>query len=482
MIVNSCAPNEPENIAHTKEGKDRRIITYHVTPTGFEMLDKGKEMGLETRNEFIRLKKLNGDNLQLCTDKSKNFVANIGTKYAYGIGIDTESRVEDLGLDELNVLVIHKMLCLGHKAIGLIVTDNQDRLTVITYFLGKMKDTDNRVHSYFHLTNGQKKLTFKNAQASEGDGLVFYNIEVHEDDKDHIMAVDLHGPDVFIKSTLREVAYETEIEVQNKRENQKFDILVEFEKLTQKGGMSHRKIGTEIKKKVYSNVEKFTHWHGPVWSMTYHGSAGKILELRLSDKKVWIESNTADLKILSVSAIQYCNKKLFMLTQTDKESVILVMNEEHKEGESPTVISLHKVCQSLRVTPNFMNKVSNGFMFLTNCFIESGTAKVIKDGPHPRMTYFTLTDNDLKNTKIDLKTQAYNTLKDFPSVQYDLIYLHDQEEKKKRILNVQEQGILKAGEHQLTTSGKKEIMICFIHKHNRTMFMSNLMHNVQTAD
>jgi hypothetical protein len=211
VIVNSCPPEEG---TAGKEGFDRRLVTYEVTPSGYNILDIGKEMGLETKNEFLRLKTLNGDHLELCTDKDMNFVANIGTKYAYGIGISTESKIEDMGLDELNVLVIHKMLCLGNKAIGLIVTDNMNRLTVITYFLGKFKDTDNRIHSYFHLEG-----TFKDAVASEGDGLVFYNIQLKENEKDHIMVVDLKGPDVYIKSTEREVAYETEIEVQNKREN-----------------------------------------------------------------------------------------------------------------------------------------------------------------------------------------------------------------------------------------------------------------------
>jgi len=211
VIANSCPP---EKDSKDKEGKDRRLITYHVTPDGFEMLDKGRELGLETKNQFIRLRNLNGDQLSMCTGKDMNYVANIGSKYVYGIGITTESKIEDLGLHELNVVTIHKMLCLGSKAIGLVVTDTSKRLTVITYFLGKMKDADNRVHSYFHLEG----MTFKDAVASEGKGLVFYNIKVNEDNKDHIKVVDLNGPDVYIKSIVREVAYETEIQVSNKRE------------------------------------------------------------------------------------------------------------------------------------------------------------------------------------------------------------------------------------------------------------------------
>jgi len=88
---------------------------------------------------------------------------------------------------------------------------------------------------------------------------------------------------------------------------------VEFDKLTKKGGVSHRKIGAKIEEKVYKEVEKFTYWHGPVWNISYGGSAGSILKNRMTDPKVWVESTTADLNILSVDAIQYCDDRLFML-------------------------------------------------------------------------------------------------------------------------------------------------------------------------
>jgi len=123
------------------------------------------------KNEFIRLRDLNGDNLSVCTDKEMIFVANIGTRFAFGIGISTNNMIEDLGLDELNVAVIHKLICLGHKAMGLVYTDNSGRLTVMTYMLSKMRDSDNRVHSFFHLQG-----TFVDMIASESHNLVIYNI------------------------------------------------------------------------------------------------------------------------------------------------------------------------------------------------------------------------------------------------------------------------------------------------------------------
>jgi hypothetical protein len=297
MIVNSCPPPEG-NKDPLITGKDRRLITYSVTDDNFVMMDLNREFGLEVKNRFIRLKALNGNHLNMCTDKEMTFVANIGTKFAYGIGLATETMIEDLGLDELKVEVIHKMLCLGKTALGLVVTDTEKRLKVITYYLDKMRDTDNRVHSVFVVPG-----TFKDAVASEGRSLVFYNIYTKENPNPVIMAVELNGPNVFIRSDLREVAYETQIEVQNGRENQKFDILVEFEKLAKTGGFSHRQLSFDIEKKVYPSVESFTFWHGPIWSMSHVGSAGNIIEGRLSGSKVWVQGNTADKNILSVDAI-----------------------------------------------------------------------------------------------------------------------------------------------------------------------------------
>lgn len=319
MIVNSCAPKPG---ATDTSGKDRRLVTFNVDLHGYVMAGLGVEFGLEVKNKFIRLKNLNGDKLNMCTDKEMTFVANIGTKYAYGIGLATDTMIEDLGLDELNVATIHKMLCLGKSALGLIVTDTSKRLTVITYYLGKMRDTDNRIHSSFHVSG-----TFKDAMASQGSSLVFYNILTNESPNSIIMAVELKGPSVYIRSDEREVAYETQIEVQNLRENQKFDILVEFELLTKTPGYSHREISFNIEKKVYEKVENFTYWHGPVWNMTFGGTAGKIVESRLSPYKVWIESNAADQDILSVDAIEYLDDKIFMLAQTKKHSIILVTND-----------------------------------------------------------------------------------------------------------------------------------------------------------
>lgn len=94
-----------------------------------------------------------------------------------------------------------------------------------------------------------------------------------------------------------------------------------------------------------------------------------------------------------------------------------------KAGEKPTVVDTTKVCQNLRVTMNYMEKVPDGYLFLTNCFIQFGSKTETSDGPHPRMTYFKLTKADLSNRKLTLTKHVYNKFKDFPSQKYDLVYL-----------------------------------------------------------
>lgn len=232
------------------------------------------------KNEFIRLRDLNGDNLSVCTDKEMIFVANIGTRFAFGIGIQTNNMIEDMGLDELKVQTIHKMICLGHKALALVYTDSVGRLSVMTYMLSKMRDSDNRVHSVFTIGG-----TFVDLIASESQGLVIYNIQLKDEANARIFAIVLDGPSLYIKSKDREIAYETQIEIRNKFEGNKFDMMIEFEKLVKTAGISHREISPKIEAKEYIDVEKFTLQHGPMWKITYGGSAGKILEGRVSAEK-----------------------------------------------------------------------------------------------------------------------------------------------------------------------------------------------------
>jgi hypothetical protein len=156
----------------------------------------------------------------------------------------------------------------------------------------------------------------------------------------------------------------------------------------------------------------------------------------------------------------------------------LITNDVPKSGEKPSVITLGKVCQNLRVVMNYMDQVPNGYLFLTNCFVAGGTESVIRDGPHPRLTYFKLskvdTEKDQKPTHI-----VFNNPKDYPSIEFDLAFLKNANGKKRILDEVAEQGLIPT-DRILQESGK-EIMICFIHQHNRTMFMNFLIHGEQTG-
>jgi hypothetical protein len=153
-----------------------------------------------------------------------------------------------------------------------------------------------------------------------------------------------------------------------------------------------------------------------------------------------------------------------------------------KTGESLKIIELNKICQSLRVVENYMQKVPDGYLFLSNCWIENGSESVVKNGPHPRMTYFKISKANMDNAeKYTPGKIVFNKFRDFPTKSYDLVYLTKAKVKKElRILDVQEQGLVPKG-RVLDEKTGNEILLAFVHQHNRTMFMSYLIHGEQSG-
>lgn len=97
------------------------------------------------------------------------------------------------------------------------------------------------------------------------------------------------------------------------------------------------------------------------------------------------------------------------------------------------------------------------------------------------MTYFKLTKNDVEKDTVVLKYHVFNKVKDYPSIEYDLVYLKNASGKKSRVLEGDEPGLIPREHRMLDEIGGKEIMICFIHQHNKTMFMNYLIHGEQSG-
>jgi hypothetical protein len=95
---------------------------------------------------------------------------------------------------------------------------------------------------------------------------------------------------------------------------------------------------------------------------------------------------------------------------------------------------------------NHMDAVPNGYLFLTNCYIAGGSETVIKNGPHPRLTYFRLSKTDTERDMGEVKTIVFNNEKDYPSVEYDLVFLKNTSGPK-RVLGEEENepGVIPVG-------------------------------------
>lgn len=303
------------------------------------------------------------------------------------------------------------------------------------------------------------------------------------------MALILDGPSLYIKSKDREIAYETQIEIRNKFEGNKYDMMIEFEKLVKTAGISHREISPVIEPKEYVDVEKFTLQHGPIWKLTYGGTAGIILEGRVSGQKIFQEVAVENFELVSIDAIEYLDDKVFMLAQTRSNTVIVVRDDMPKPGASSKVIDLKRICKGLRVTMNHMDAIPNGYLFLTNCFITE-TGNSISDGSRPRLAYMRLTKLQLENPSVNVidaikEKMVFNKGKDFPSSMFDLAFLKEGNTPaptptRRLGSGENEPGVIPYG-HRLLQGQGKEIVICFVHQQNRTMFMNYLIHGEQSG-
>jgi len=373
VILNSCAT------------KDRRFIKYLVT-------NKREFAG----NFFIRKIELMHPHLKMCPDRENYFV----------VGNRTHNNIEDLGLRELRVTKIIDILCVGHGAIGIFATakvgKNLELKTIgITYYTGKMRDADNRVHSTFVIEG-----KFVRATASEGEGLVFYNIYTQEKKEAFFKVVDLKGPRIFFKSMEREVAYETEIQAWNGNMNENFGVLVEFERLREEARVSCLHKVFEIEEGKTYNVENISLWHGPLWSYRTVGSSATITP-RIGEPKLMIINPKED-GVVQAEAVSYARGRIFTLVQHKDYTKIIVTPAKH--GSNKTILDMKYRCHGLKVVDDYRPGHDKKAVGLTNCFIEH----------NPHMTFLSI---NFASGKAVLEKYDYAGKWPYESTQFELAYL-----------------------------------------------------------
>lgn len=430
IIVNSC------------KGKDRRLFYFVVTESGYQF----------ARNNFIRKVELDYENLRICPDLEMNFVAAIGTKHAYGIGLRTHNFFQDMGLHEMNVTTIQEMVCIGTRVIGLVVKDTKNRLSVVTYFLGKMKDADNRVHSQYFLPGVNASLV--RVEASESEGLIFYNVITDKSKGNIIFALDIDGPTVFFKSMSRQVAYETSIAAGNGNENQNFDILVEFEVTKHKGSISSKNQTFKIEKKKYS-VENISYFHGPIFRVRSTGKKAFITQHRLSIGEELIKSAN-ELKLSSVDSVGSIGGRVYSLAQGPGQSKILISDSK---GSKIWELPLNRRCESLRIVNDLRDSPVRRVIGVTNCFVpyKGLSGEILPPQVITYNRYPTILEIDPTPATGPVLLQC-NNAKDWPfySLQGDVAYLGAMQKNRK-------------ANSTLPVLGEKDFLAVLVNQRNHTM-------------
>ena len=347
VILNSC-----------KKG-DRRLIVYSLKTDKIKFL----------ANTFLRKEEFNTDldELDFCPGIEVNFVATLGSGNMFGLGIKSQNFIESTGMKELDVQVIYDTICVGDVAIGILAKNSKDEIMGITYFIGRLRNADNRIHSVFKI-----KGEYSQAYASIGDNRIFYSI-LTKDGKKHLKIVDLGGPIIYLKSENKFVAHDTEIRASNGNVNKNFDMMVEFLEVNEVIGVEAKHTGESLNStRKERNLEEKCNWLGPVFDYKIEGKDGDITQrVGKAIEVINKEKKNADSWLFSPS-LKAFDGKIFSLVHRPDMSVILVSNSDDKAGNSVELL-LHHRCFDFRV---LKLPTSNQYHFNVYC-IEKGLGKFI---------------------------------------------------------------------------------------------------------
>ena len=363
LILNAC-----------KDNTDKRIILYTLADNNNLVFYS---------NSFIKKPELDTPTLKICPAQNLNFIAALNTSYAFGIGLNykggtsaytnfigSHNMIEDLGLNELNIVLIHEMLCFGDRALGLIMRNDRGQIKVATYFKNKFTDAPDRLHSVHTIQKG----VFQYASGSiSHDGLIFYNIKLAHNNFTELYVVDLEGPNIYLKSMRRTIAYETQITTGNGFENRNFNAVVQFMILKSKGSISSRTRNFKINTTKY-NLEEICFFNGPLFDMQVQATAAKFTS-RLSSPARWSPQPIENTDAVYFEEIQSVGDKIFALSQTSSASYTKVM-VANPDGSNQNFLPMYQVCHGLTMEPDrrYSQVDAKGvihlkrFIGLSNCY------------------------------------------------------------------------------------------------------------------
>lgn len=382
------------DILNACETKDRRILR-------FSMLDERSPKQL--MNSYIRVNELKNDQIQMCPDLDTVIIASIGATQAIGIGYESSNIRQYLGLKELKVQKVTKLVCLGPKAfaLGLLTTD--DKFKIATYYTGKLQLANDRLHSLleFSASDGYQDFT-----GSESEGYIYYNIFA-PDKKTQFRMIYLDGPELFVKTNTRDQISDAAIDCSNGATNAYVPIPLSFKLQKSTVDVSSKEKGVKIEAKKY-DIGNLCWINGPVfhYSIDQEVDVASISQRLTLPKEFISKQDAATYKSLYFSRMKVIRDITFILSQQPEKSQILM---KFMEGTTRVLrnFTLTQTCHNFDIIEESDKTI--GFVIALSCFYQNQKAvhfvTISYDG---KMTYQGVTSIELSSK--DLGLAFTNTL------------------------------------------------------------------------
>ena len=321
--------------------RDRRIIRFNVR----DVLKP-----VQISNVFLRIAQFNRENLIMCPDLQVMIIAAPGTDTALGVGYSSQNTIEDLGLSDLHVSDIKKMVCLGEEAFAIGFYNSSGAFKIATYYIGALNLGNNRLHSILEFPGLG---TYRDFTGSHGVGQVFYNV-YNTEGTNFLRSVYLNGPELYVRSDNRKSIYDSQLLTSNLAIAENFILELNF--LSQRTAVT---VSSKTKKvklaEAEYDIDKQCQIDGPVFDFEFNLPKVASITPRVSEPKEYLDAGLVETyKIVFVTAADNLGPVSFVLSQASDSSYVVIRDSSLMD-EPPTVLKLAERCNKIAVLSTSSN-------------------------------------------------------------------------------------------------------------------------------
>jgi hypothetical protein len=344
------------DILNACETRDRRILR-------FSFKDERKPQQLS--NSFIRVNELKNDQIQMCPDLDSVILTSIGSTMAVGVGYETSNIKQNLGLKELNVQKITKLICLGTKAFALGLLTNDGKFKIATYFTGKLRLANDRLHSLLEFSAADGYQDFSGAESEE---YIFYNV-FSNGKKTLFRMVYLGGPELFVRTNNRDEVGDAQIGCSNGVSNYYQTLPFSFRNQKNTVEISSKQERVKLEKKNY-DLGNLCLINGPIFQYNLEEDV-KVISItpRVSNiTELFSSEDVQRYKSLYFSRLKTIRGFTFVLSQVSEKSQILMKFNDGVSNVTRNFV-LEQTCHNFDVIEE-SNKTL-GFVVALSCFFQN---------------------------------------------------------------------------------------------------------------